>query len=442
MSAGLSEDAIPRSLGRFRRRRDGTVRGELTDAAAIEDVLIHNAKRYTKSPGILLLRPVLGDGIFISEGERWRRNRRLMQPAFTRENLERYAPVMVARMLDAIARWREVPVIDLLAETRELALRIAVECLFGSDISDRDARQIGAGIEMGSAQMQRRADSRLAWMMAGLPTPSNLRTRLAIHRLQKLVDRIIEERRRSPGERTDLLSLLEAATDPEVGSLSDRDLRDEVNTLLLAGHETTALTFAWALYELARNPDADAELGAEARSVLGGGRRADASDLARLPVAASVVKEALRLYPPLYVVGRQAQEDVHVGGVPMAKGSRLRMYSMNVQRDPAVFDDPDAFRPSRWRDGADREVPRGRYFPFSLGPRTCIGSTFATMELVLGLATLRARYRLELVTREAALPTPRISLQPDRRILMRLVEEQPGVSPAASPPAAASALPS
>ena len=148
------------------------------------------------------------------------------------------------------------------------------------------------------------------------------------------------------------------------------------------------------------------------------------------------------MYPPLYVVGRQPLEDVHVQGVPVPKGSRMRMYSMNVQRDPAVYPEPDAFRPERWREGRDRHVPRGRYFPFSLGPRMCIGSTFATMELVLGLATLRARYRLELVSRESVVPTPRISLQPDRQILMRLVEEPPGVSPPASSPAAASAPPS
>lgn len=415
----------PEAIGRFRRRRDGTLRGAVTASDAIEHVLVHNPRSYHKAPGNRLLRPILGDGIFLSEGERWRRNRRLMQPAFSRQNIEGYAPVMVRRMVEMVERCRRQPHFDLLSETRLLTMRIAVECLFGSDIDDRDGRRLSRGIDLGARQMQRRADFRRAWLMAKLPTPANVRMLLAIRGLQKVVDRIIEERRRAPAGRNDLLSLLEAASDPEAGSLSDRDLRDELNTLLLAGHETTALTFTWALYELARNPAADAEMAAEVAGVLAGGRLPEAADLGRLPITASVVKETLRLYPPLYVVAREAAEDTQVLGVHMPKRSRLRMYSMHVQRDAAVYPEPDAFRPERWRDGRDRDVPRGRYFPFSLGPRMCIGSTFATMELVLGLATLRARYRVELLSAEPVAAVPHISLQPERPILARLVADSP-----------------
>jgi cytochrome P450 len=364
---------------------------------------------------------VLGDGIFISEGEKWRRQRRLMQPAFSRQSIERYAEVMVRRTAAARDRWHAAGRIDAVTETRRLALEIAVESLFGTDISDREARHIGVGVHVSSAQFQRRVSGRLSFLLSWLPTPGTLRTMLAIRRLNNLVDRIIRERRQHPAERHDLLSLLEAAADPETGSMTDRELRDEINTLLLAGHETTGLTLTWTLYELARHPEVDAELAAEVAQVVGPERLPEAADLGRLEVAGSIIRESLRLYPPLPVLAREALVDVELRGHALKAGSRVRAHMERTQRDPRFFDQPDEFRPERWRDGRERAVVRGSYLPFGAGPRMCIGSTFATMELVLALATIRQRYRWQLLSDDPPQPVARVALNPDRPIPLRLV---------------------
>jgi cytochrome P450 len=346
-----------------------------------------------------------------------------MQPAFSRQSIDRYAEVMVRRTTAALERWAAASEVEAVPEARRLALGIAVESLFGTEISDREARELGIGIHIASLQFQRRATSnRLGLLLAMLPTLGVLRTRLAVWRLNRLVDRIVEERRRSPVPRDDLMSLLETAADPQTGTMTNRELRDEVNTLLLAGHETTALAMTWALFEIARHPAADARLAAEVDSIVGRERLPAAADFARLPYTLAIVRESLRLYPPIHVAAREALEDVEVGGLALKRGSRVRMNMARQQRDPRAWPDADQFRPERWLDGLDKRVARGSYFPFGMGPRMCIGSTFATMELVLVLATIRQRYRVELTSTEMPRPVPRVGLQPDRPIRFRLVE--------------------
>jgi cytochrome P450 len=414
---------VSASAGEFRLRRDGTTRAVLTDAGAIESVLIEHARSFRKAPSMKYLRPVFGNGILTSDGEHWRRHRRLMQPAFTRQNIERYAEVMVRRTSAAVDAWLAEGVIETLPRIRRLALGIALETLFGTEIIERDARQLGFGVQVASAQLQRRVTSRVGFVLALLPTPGNLRTLLAIRRLNGLVDRMLRDRRRGGGERHDLLSLLEAATDPEEGTMTAAELRDEVNTLLIAGHETTALALTWTLYEVASHPAVDAQLAAEVERVLGRDRSATATDFNELPVTTNIVKEALRLYPPIHSIARQALDDIEIGGQPLKKGSRLRVSMLNQQRDERAYTNPDEFQPERWHDGLERRLPRGYYFPFSMGPRMCIGSTFATMELVLALATIRQRCRLELTSAERPRAVAMVGLHPDRPIRLRLVPE-------------------
>ncbi len=276
-----------------------------------------------------------------------------------------------------------------------------------------------------SHQFQRRVSGRVNFVLSFLPTPGTLRTMLAIRRLNRLVDSIIRERRQNPAERHDLLALLEAAADPETGSMSDRELRDEVNTLLLAGHETTGLTLTWTLFELARHPELDAQLGAEIAAVVGRERLPMAADLGKLQLANSMIKESLRMYPPLPVLAREALHDVELLGHPIKGGSRLRANMDRTQREARFFDDPDDFKPERWH-GRERSVVRGSYLPFGAGARMCIGSHFATMELVLALATIRQRYRFELTSDDLPKPVARVALNPDRPILLRMVPASPG----------------
>lgn len=410
-------------VGRLRRMRNGTLRGEVTNPAAVVTVLVEKAREFRKGPAIRFLRPVLGDGIFTSEGERWRANRRLIQPAFTRQNIDAYSEVMVRFTRESLDRWLAVDHIDTLSETRRLTLNIAVEALFGAQLSEKEARDLGAGVNVASEWFQQRVSGRRQLLLASLPTLRWIRIQLGIRQLHRVVDRIVDERRRQPGERHDLLSLLEKQTDPEVGAMTYRQLRHEVNTLLLSGHETTALGLAWSMWELARHPAAQAELAREVASVIGPTRLPQAEDLARLPFTTGVVKETLRLYPPLYVIGREPLHDVEVQGVSLKKGSRLRFNTYHNHRDERLFEDPHEFRPERWSEGYEQSLPRGGYMPFGLGPRICVGMGFALMELVLALATIRQRARIELAGTQEALPVPRISLQPDRPILLRLVAE-------------------
>jgi len=252
-----------------------------------------------------------------------------------------------------------------------------------------------------------------------VPTPGNRRMNAAIARLDRLVYRLIEGRRRSPGEREDLLALLLDQAKRDGAGMSDRQLRDEVITLLVAGHETTALTLTWAFYLLARHPEADQALDEELALALEG-RQPTLQDLIRLPFTEHVISETLRLYPAGYLTAREALRDVEVDGYRIRKGTLVLISQWARHRDPRVFEAADRFRPERWADGLDKRLPRGDYFPFGMGPRQCIGASFAMLESVLVLATLRQRFRLAPASDDEALPVPVLTLQPDRPILLAL----------------------
>ena len=217
----------------------------------------------------------------------------------------------------------------------------------------------------------------------------------------------------------DLLSMLLRVQDDDGTTMTPEQLRDEVITLFLAGHETTALTLSWTFYLLSRHPDARAALEAEVDAALLG-RSPGAADLFRLPFTEAVVSEALRLYPPAYVLGREAAEDTEIGGFPAPRGTTVFMSPWVVHRDPRYFEDPEAFRPQRWLDGLAKRLPRCAYLPFGGGPRLCIGQSFAMMEAVLLLATVCQRFRLTLEPDQPITPFASITLRPEGGVWMRL----------------------
>jgi cytochrome P450 len=407
-------------LGRVVDLRFPGVRSfQLTDPADIEYVAVTSNKSLVKDETLRDLRRVVGQGLLTSEGEFWRRQRRLSQPAFHRERLRAYAAQMVASTARALEGLRPGETRDVHADLMHLTLDIVARTLFGSDIG-QGATAIGDLM----AATTERYESVLGLIFPGLdriPIPRNARLKESLKRADAVVYGIIAERKRTNGHEAheDLLAMLLDARDDDGSRMTDVQLRDEVMTMVLAGHETTANALAWALYLLSQNPASDARLGAELASVLGG-RLPALDDLPNLPYVGHVVSEALRLYPPAWAIGREVAEPFDLRGIWFPKGAQLYFSQWVVHRDARYFDDPEAFRPERWADGLAKRLPRFAYFPFGGGPRACIGNAFATMEAALVLATLAQRFRFTLAPGHRVATRASITLRPRYGMRMKL----------------------
>jgi cytochrome P450 len=377
----------------------------------IEEVLVTKSRHFIKHGPLRQARPSLGNGLLTSEGDFWRRQRKLAQPAFHRDRVAAYAAVMVeaaGRMIDG---WADGQARDVQEDMMRVTLEIVAKCLFDADVSG-DAADASAAMETLIHCFTRRVDSWIKLPMR-FPTPSNLRFARAFDRLDRIIFAIIADRRASGVDRGDLLSLLLQAQDEDDGRrMTDRQLRDEAMTLFMAGHETTANTLAWTWMLLSQNPAAEARLHAELDAVLGG-RAPTFADLPRLTYADQVITEALRVYPTVWLLGREAIEPCTIGGRRVPVGLTLWMSQWVLHRDPRFFDDPESFRPERWADGLARRIPRYAYFPFGGGPRICIGNSFAQMEAVLLLATIARRYKITLTPGTVVRPFPTMTLRPD-----------------------------
>ena len=338
---------------------------------------------------------VLGEGLLTSEGELHKRQRRLAQPAFHRDRITRYGQVMVEKTLRARERWRDGEEIDVAHEMMRLTLAVVATTLFGADVDD-EADEIGAALTDLMLMFPLLVHP-LAPLVLRLPWfPPVRRLRRALDRLDRTIYAIVEERRRANVDRGDLLSMLIMATDVEGdgGGMSDLQLRDEVMTIFLAGHETTANALAWTWYQLARNREAERELHRELDTVLQG-RAPTPADYARLPYTEMVLAESMRLYPPAWGIGRMSVADVQIGPWSVPRGSLVLVSPWVGHRDPRFWPDPLRFDPYRFAPDAKASRPKTAYFPFGGGPRLCIGEGFAWMEGVLLLATLAQRWKLE-----------------------------------------------
>jgi cytochrome P450 len=370
----------------------------------IEEVLVTQSRHFIKHFALRLNPLVLGKGLLTSEGDFWLRQRRLIQPVFARSRIAGYAPVMVAAARHVTASWRSGERRDIMVEMMRLTLEIAAKTLFDAEVGG-EAQAIVAALQVMQDNFLARFSATIPppiW----LPTPGNLRLRRAVRQLDAIVFGFIHQRRQQGTGHGDLLSLLLSARDEAGGGMTDRQVRDEAMTLFLAGHETTALALSWAWYLLAQNPDAEERLAAEARAVLGE-RDPTADDFPRLRYAEMVALEAMRLYPPAYLIGREAIRDCVIGGYRVRRGTTLLMSQWVVQRDPRFFTEPERFRPERWGEESIKALPHFAYFPFGGGPRLCIGNTFAMMEMTLVLAAIAQRFhfRLQPGARVEAVPT-------------------------------------
>jgi cytochrome P450 len=384
----------------------------------VEDVLVTQNRLFQKDRFAQVLRPVLGEGLLTSEGDFWRRQRRLAQPAFHRDRIAAYGGIMVEHASRLAGEWRDGESRDVHKDMMRLTLEIVAETLFGAQVGDH-AEDVGESIEAVLKVVSDPIELFLPFLQR-LPTPQRRRFDRSVAKLDSILYGVVERRRKNGGaETSDLLSMLLHAQDEDGTQMSDKQLRDECMTLFLAGHETTALNLSWTWLLLSQHPDVDAKLARELRDVLGD-RPATFADVPKLPYAGHVIAESLRLYPPAWSLGREAREDVELGGYHVPRGAQVWFSPWAIHRDARWFDDPDTFRPERWEGDQAKKLPRYAYFPFGGGPRFCIGQAFAQMEAVLLLATLARAFRVEVLPKPAVVPFASVTLRPKHGMRVRL----------------------
>ncbi|MEO8349719.1 MAG: cytochrome P450 [Acidobacteriota bacterium] len=374
---------------------------------------------------------IFGNGLLTSEGDFWLRQRRLAAPAFHPDRIAAYGDVMVRYAERLADGWQDGEVRDVHREMMKVTMEIVSKTLFDADV-ERDVDDVGSAFDVVLKEIGSRF-RRPFRIPDGVPTPGNLRYRRGVATLNRVINRIVAERRASPADRGDLLSMLMSARDDDGAAMSDEQLRDELVTLFLAGHETTAIVLSWTWHLLAQHPLVRDRLVAEIFGALDR-RRATVADLPRLPYADAVLKEAIRLYPPAYVLGREAVADCEIGGWQIPAGATIYMSPWVLHRDARWFTSPETFLPERWLDGLASRLPRFVYFPFGGGPRVCIGDRFATMEAALILATIARRFRFERTSDAEIVPLPSITLRPEGGVPLKLVRRQPQSPPPAQGP--------
>lgn len=363
----------------------------------IEEALAPHDQRFIKHYALRLNPLVFGKGLITSEGDFWLRQRRLIQPAFIRRRIATYAPTMVNATAAMLDRWQTGETRDVFPELMRLTLAIAAKTLFDAEV-EKDAPEVGTALQLLQQNFQRRLN-RLLPLPLWVPTPENLRLRRIIRGLDAIIYRFIAQRRldgQSGQEKHDLLSLLLQARDEDDGrGMSDQQVRDEAMTLFLAGHETTALVLSWTWYLLSQNPGVEERLATEVKLALDG-RQPTVDDLPRLSFVEKVVTESMRLYPPVWTIGRETTTACSIRGFRVPRGTTLLLPQWVVHRDARFYAQPEEFRPERWTEEFGRQLPRFAYFPFGGGPRVCIGNSFAMMEMVLALAAITQRFRFTL----------------------------------------------
>jgi cytochrome P450 len=387
----------------------------------VRHVLVDNSKNYGKQTrGYSKLRSMLGSGLVTSEGEFWKRQRRIANPAFHRERIAHFSELMVTCADEMLGRWSEYIVsgkpFDVSREMMRLTLRVIGLTMLSTDV-EAQSSAVGDAIDDLLHITIHRINTVLGWP-EWVPTAENRRYDRARNTLDKIVNDMIAERRRSGEDKGDLLSMLMAARDPETGEgMSDTQLRDEAMTVFVAGHETTANALAWTLCLLSRHPDAERALRQEVAQVLGD-RPPKLEDLERLVQTDRVLKESMRLVPPVWVIARSAMEDDVIGGYRIPKDTWIFVSPYLTHHDPRFWRNPEGFDPARFTPEEEAKRPKGAYFPFALGPRKCIGEVFAMMEARLILASILQRTRLELLPGRSIELDPTVTLRPKRGLWM------------------------
>lgn len=390
--------------------------------ALVAHVLVGNQDNYRKARTYRPLTEVLGNGLLTNEGESWAHQRRLVQPMFARRRIDAFAPAMVDAASTAMDRWAALgngSVVDVADEMSALTLDVVGRALFSTDLSG-EASQMAPALETVLESFVKVVRHPLFMLVPDYhrwPTPARLRARGAERHLRSVVDGLITARRADAGHAdADLLDALLSARDDDGNPLDEQQIRDELMTFLLAGHETTANALAWTLLLLSRHPDARDRLVAEVDDVLSG-RLAAAADVTKLEWTSAVLSEAMRLYPPAWMIEREARDADELDGIPVPAGSIVATPPYLVHRNPDHWPNPEGFDPHRFLPGAaDRH--RLAYLPFGGGRRQCIGGGFAMLEAVLLLATITQRFELDLVPGHQPQALTAVTLRPANGIPM------------------------
>ncbi len=395
----------------------------LSDPADIQLVLVNMPGNFIKTanlrtPGVRL---IMGNGLVTSEGEFWRRQRRLAQPGFHRDRIASYSHVAVNCADQMLKQWRPSEPLDLLKEMMRLTLRIVAKTLFNAEVNDSDS-EIGEALNT-CIQLFATQWTFKGFFLQHFPTADRRKLRLAVERLDQVIYRIIKEHRRNGGA-GDLLSMLMDAQDQDGSQMTDKQLRDEAMTLFLAGHETTAILLSWAWLLLMQAPEVEQKLHAELGAVLGD-RLPTFDDLPKLRYADQIIKESMRIYPPIWGIARQVLADFEASGYRIPAGSEVIISQWVNHHDSKYFERPEEFRPERWTEEFCKELPKFAFFPFSAGPRNCIGSGFAMMEAVLVLATIAQRISFRRTSTNPITPFPSITLRPQGDLSVKPIPRVP-----------------
>ena len=398
----------------------------VNDAEYVKHILLDHVENYPKSVSYRNnLRPFLGEGLLTSEGEFWKRQRRLAQTAFHLRRLKALAATMADAAATMTAGWEHGRIIDVMGAMNAVTMDIVARTLFGADVSD----EIGE-VAQAMAVLQEETGRVSPTVFLDLPEflvrPRGKAFDEAVATLDRIVNRIVAERRAymaQGGEpRDDLLSMLLEARDEESGEgMTDRQLRDELVTLFLAGHETTAIALTWTFHLLGQTPRAEATLHKEVDEALAGRATLGFDDLENIPYARMVADEAMRLYPPAYVFSRRALKDDNLGVFRIPAGAHIVISPYALHRRPDYWPQAEEFWPERFALGARTDRPKMAYLPFGGGPRICIGNSFAVMEHGIVLATVVRNWRLESIPRIEVRTEPRITLRPKGGLQMRLL---------------------
>lgn len=377
----------------------------VSDPACIEEVLVTKNKSFKKHYVTRLLKPILGNGLLLNEGQSWLKQRRLIQPAFSRRFTQDFARIVNLHSSRLVEQWHQSKRRDLYQDMTRLTVDIAAHAFLG--ISDTAAsKEIGDCLEVIHADFEwrfQRAWNPPLW----IPSSRNLKLRRAINRLTVILDRMIEKRRQDTDDRHDALSLLLRAEDEQGERMPLQLLRDEVMTLLLAGHDTTANGLTWTWFLLAQHPKTMVRL----QETL---YRWNANDppAEAMSIVNAVVKESMRLFPPVYLFGREAVHDIDIGGYRISKGDSVVMSQWVVHRDEKYYPDSDRFCPDRWTPEFESRLPKYAYLPFGGGPRACIGKHVAMLEAELIVANLASEFSIHLESPDDVQPWPTVTLRP------------------------------
>ncbi|HEX6277080.1 MAG TPA: cytochrome P450 [Polyangiaceae bacterium] len=423
----FGRDPLGSLAGVKERHGDAVVFGELlqknvlfSDPDAVEALFVGRHADFAKDVFTKDLGELLGTGLLTNEGESWKAKRKLMAPSFQPREIAGYGDTMVTCAEETLGRFREGELFDAYAAMMRLALDVVARTLFGSEFERFD--EVEACLSIADRSYRKLWRTWRAFVRRWVPLPEVRALREARRRLDVVVLDIIQKKRRNPGN--DMLSRLLALTDESGRGMTDAEIRDEAMTVFLAGHETTALALTYTLHLLATHPEPYARMVEEIDRQLGG-RRPTVADVPKLAFTNAVVRESLRLYPPVWAMARLVTRDTELFGVFLPKDSQVLVSQWVIQRDARFFPQPEQFRPERWLDGETNDLPRFAYFPFGGGPRVCIGQHFALLEVALVLSRFAQAVRFEREPNAKLELSPVVTLRPKGPVRFRVRRREP-----------------